>query len=256
MREEGIDPRDTRQNIHIPTGMTRTGNRPINTLIGGEETGNAPGGSGDWLRDLLFGGGGGGDGGSVGGDGATDEDAFRDEWERLLAELEKPLDMNDPLVQNILTGARTATLSDLAGRGIHGGYSEANAQQAYINAASQLQGQKRDAYLRALGAAGDYEQRGKAARLEQDRYLSENDPSRGIGALVGGGLGTLAGGLGGFFLGGGPASPLTSIPAAFQGASIGSGFGSQVGSGIGGMFAPRPRMRGWSGPSRRTAGGY
>lgn len=247
MREETADGRDT--NVHVDTGQTKTGNRQRNMLIGGEESriGGPQWGDLQGLADFINNtdnpedySGGGGDGGSGG-----DEDAFMAEWLSILEELKKPLDMNDPLVQNILTGARTATLSDLAGRGIHGGYSEANAQQAYVNSAAQLQHQKRDAYLRALQAAGDYEQRANTARTERDRWAYENDPARGIGGLIGGGIGTLGGAL----LGGLAGNPL-------GGASIGAQFGSQVGSGIGGMFAPQPRMRGWSGPSRRTAGGY
>lgn len=236
-----VDPYAGIKQFFNPFGTPQPGDQTIGSFLAGplgtQMANAAPGQMTPGAPDAE---GGAGDGG--------DEDAFKDEWLRLLAELEKPLDMNDPLVQNILTGARTATLSDLAGRGIHGGYSEANAQQAYINSAAQLQNQKRDAYLRALGAAGDYEQRGKAARLEQDRYLSENDPARGIGGLIGGGLGGLAGGLGGFALGG-PAG-------AFEGARLGVQSGSQIGAGIGGFFAPQPRMRGWGGSGRRTAGGY
>jgi hypothetical protein len=218
--------------------MTRTGNRPINTLIGGEESLSRTG-SGDFIRDLLFGGGGGG-----GGDGGEDQeelDYYERLYRQLIDDLMKPLDLNDPLVQNILTGARTATLADLSGRGIQGGYSENQAQQAYINAAAQLQGQRQARALQALGQGSGYGLQREQQDFARQQYDYENDPARGWGAGIGGALGALGGGLVGSVVPG---------VGTLAGVGLGSQVGSQLGAGIGGQFARRPTSR------RRVAGGY
>jgi hypothetical protein len=243
--------------------QTRTGNREVNTLMGGDVRYTT--GSGDFVRDLLFGGGGGGDGGGDGGGGGapSGQDGELDALiKKILADLDKPLDFNDPLVANILTGARTATLSDLAGRGVYGGYSENQAQQSYINAASSLQDQKQARLLQALGLANQRDLAKAQMTYDQQRYEYENDPARGIGSLIGGGLGAIGGGVAGFFAGGGPASLGTAIPNALQWGGTGAQAGSQIGAGVGGMFAQKPQMswgnggggsQGWGMPPRRNA---
>lgn len=166
-----------------------------------------------------------------------------DQWLAMLqaffAEMNKPLDLNDPLVQNILTGARTSAMSDAASRGIHGGYSTAMGERAYIDAAAQQQMQRKQLGLQALGMGlpGSIQQAENQYGADMNSYLKQQRGAQGIGGLIGGGLGAL----GGFALGG---------PA---GAAGGFQLGSNIGAGIGGQFGgggPPPSYGG-----RRPYGG-
>jgi hypothetical protein len=264
--------------------QTRTGNRGVNTLSGGDRhynTGNR-GPMGDLATGIgqlppgtlqpgptyfsagiggpTFAGrdidptiqqGSGGDGG--GGGRSAEDDEIDALIAKIMADLDKPLDFNDPLVANILTGARTATLSDLAGRGVYGGYSENQAQQSYINAASSLQDQKQARLLQALSLANQRDLTKAQMVYDQERYEYENDPARGIGSLIGGVVGGVGGGIAGIPGG---------LPGIVGGAGLGFQAGSQAGAGVGGFFAQKPQMswgnggggsQGWGMPPRRNS---
>lgn len=156
-------------------------------------------------------------------------------------EMNRPLDLEDPLVKNILTGARTSTLSSMQGQGVYGGYSQGAAEKSYIGTAAGLQQQRQQMGAQALqsgvGASQDLAKMryGQARDSYQDmlaNYSRQNEQNQGLGATIGGGIGGVVGGVGGFFLGG-PAG-------AVAGAKGGFDAGSSIGRGIGGMGQPPP----------------
>jgi hypothetical protein len=156
-------------------------------------------------------------------------------------EMNSPLDMNDPMVSNILQGARTSTMASLQDRGIQGGYSQNQAERSYIGAAAGLQQQRRQLGLQALnvgqGASSELlKQRYNMSRDSHNdllkNYQWQDEQNQGLGSLIGGGLGGLLGGAGGFFLGG-PAGAAAGAQTGFQA-------GSSIGRGIGGMNQPPP----------------
>lgn len=156
-------------------------------------------------------------------------------------EMQKPLDMNDPLVANILSNARSQALTSSEGRGVYGGYSQNVANQQYINTAAQLQQQRQQMGQQALqsgvGASQDLARLryGQARDSYQDmlrNYQSQNDQNQGWGAGIGGVLGAGAGLAASFIPGLQPFAP--SLIAG--GASV----GSNIGRGIGGMSQPPP----------------
>lgn len=225
-----VDPYAGIKQFFNPFGTPQPGDRTLGTFLAGpmgtQLASTVPG-------QMNAGDGGGGDGTDVE---MSEEDYWDAELRKFFEEMNSPLDFNDPLVQNILTGARTATLSDLANRGIHGGYSENQAQQAYINTAAQLQQQKKGQAMQALGMGSNRNLSKTQQQFEADKYGYENDPARTFGAGIGGTLGSLAG-----------------LPFG-QSEAFGEA-GANIGLGLGGASVPRPRLQ-WGPPPRRTAGGY
>lgn len=178
--------------------------------------------------------------GKSAGQGGSPED-----WMALLQqfadEMNKPLDLNDPMVRNILEGARTGTMTGLQGQGVFGGYSNNQAEKSYIGAASGLQQQRRQLGLSALqsGAGASQDLLKTRYGMARDQYgdMMQNyqygkDQNEGWGAGIGGAIGGVLGGIGGFATGG-PAG-------AVGGFQAGSAAGSSFGRGIGGMHQPPP----------------
>ncbi len=176
-------------------------------------------------------------------------------------EMNAPLDMNDPLVQNILRNARQDTLTSANNAGIFGGYSQRQAEDGYTRAAAGLQQQKKGMAMNALGmlTGATQNQRDYDYRKGQDAYQNELDlwkmdqqkhqdwwrNAGGIaGGIVGGAGGAIAGGLAGLPLG--PAGIVGgAISGGAAGAQAGYGFGSGVGGQIGGStYSPPPQWRG------------
>lgn len=156
-------------------------------------------------------------------------------------EMNAPLNMDDPLVANILTGARQQALTSSEGRGIYGGYSQNVANQQYVNTAAQLQQQRRQMGQQALqsgvGASQDLAKMryGQARDSYQDmlnNYSRQGEQNQGwgagIGGVIGGGLGLAASFIPGL-------QPFA--PALISG---GAQAGSSIGRGIGGMAQPPP----------------
>jgi hypothetical protein len=145
--------------------------------------------------------------------------------EVLLAEfidqLRSPLDFNDPMVASILRQSTSATAQEAQNRGIQGGLALSQQQQAYINAAAQLN-QARQQQLGSLLNAG-------ANRAMQREDMNYNrwlqDQAQGQDAWRTGGsiLGGVGGAAAGLLIPG--AQP--ALPALIAG-------GSQLGAGIGG----------------------
>lgn len=159
-------------------------------------------------------------------------------------EMNAPLNLEDPLVKNILEGARTQTLASAQGQGVYGGYSQNQAERSYIGAASGLQQQRRQMGAQALqagvGASQDLAKLryGQARDSYQDmlaNYNRENENNQGWGATIGGALGGLAGGAASFIPG-----LQAFAPALISG---GASIGSSIGRGFGGMAPPPPAFK-------------
>lgn len=194
-----------------PTGpvASKPGPGLADTTMPTSQGGAAPPGQGtkpeDWLAKLM---------------------AFFDE-------MNKPLDMNDPYVKNILDNARQSTLSSINSQGVYGGYSQGQAEKSYINSAAQLQQQRQQMGLSALGMGGNqslgladfrYGQGRDAYQDQLNQWKYQRDQGGGLGGMIGGGLGAIAGGLLG-----GPGGAM----AGWQG-------GQGIGSWLGGNASPPP----------------
>jgi len=158
----------------------------------------------------------------------TDKDAADARQKKIddfFDELNKPLDMNDPYVKNILMNARQTTLTSANNAGIFGPYSQNLAEQSFIKGSADLQDAKQGRALQALGMGTSQfnNQRDFNYDVAKDKYTNEMDlwkynqgKNQGLGGLIGGGIGALGGGL--------------------LGGPGGATAGWQVGSGVGGMF--------------------
>jgi hypothetical protein len=145
--------------------------------------------------------------------------------EKLFEEMNKPLDLNDPAVKQVLDQMRADTMQDAGNRGVYGGYSNAMGEQAYGRGANQLALQKKGMAMNALGmlTGATQNQRDFDYRKGMDLWSIEqaNNPAAKWGGLLGGLTGALAGGAGGDVFGGAQA-------------------GYQIGTGAAQMFNPTP----------------
>lgn len=141
-------------------------------------------------------------------------------------ELRAPLDFNNPMVSAILRQSQSATEREAQNRGIQGGLALSGQQQAYINAAAQLDAARQQQLGSLLNA-------GANRALQKDdmnysRFLQQQernmDPWRTAGSVYGGLLGAGAGTVASIATGG---AALPLVPGLISG-------GSQLGAGLGG----------------------
>lgn len=190
-------------------------------------------------------------GGLFGDPGPSPEDIARQQQEdalapinKFLAELEAPLNFEDPKVKAILQSAQSATALDAQNRGIQGGLALSGQQAAYIGASAQLQGQRDALRARVAADRAGYMQRGEEMDYQHwlDQQQKNQGPLQAVGSILGG-AGGLGLGIGASLLSGGVATPL--IPGLVAG-------GSQIGAGLGGNlsqmgqqpYSPYPRYGG------------
>jgi hypothetical protein len=148
--------------------------------------------------------------------------------EEYLAELSKPLDMNDPAVKMVLDQMRADTAQNAANAGIFGGYSNNMAEQAYAKGYNQLDLQRKGLRGSALGMFTGAAQNQRDFEHGQSMDLWKFEQANSPGAKIGGAIG----GVGGAILG------------AFSGDIAGGAqAGFQVGSGVGQMFNSTPPPR-------------
>jgi hypothetical protein len=144
-----------------------------------------------------------------------------------LTELETPLDFNNPMVAAILRQSQSVTAQEAQNRGIQGGLALSQQQQAYINAAAQLDAQRQALRARVLADRTGYAQRRE--ETDYNRWMQQQqqnvDPWRTAGGVIGGAAGAGLG-IGASLLSGGAALPL--VPGLISG-------GSQIGAGLGGQ---------------------
>lgn len=156
--------------------------------------------------------------------------SFEDQLLRdFIQQLLTPIDYSDPRVATILQQSQSAAAREAEARGIQGGLTVSQQQQAYINTAAQLQEAQRQQAGSLLDSAAN--RRIRRDEMDYNRFLNEQalkqDQSRSLGGLIGGGLGAGVG-IGASILTSGAATPL--IPGFISG-------GSQIGAGIGGAFS-------------------
>lgn len=168
-----------------------------------------------------------GGGMTPGGQAGTSQDKLIQMLMDFFTKMNGPLDTNDPMVKSILGGAYSTAAQDALGRGINGGLGIQSAQQAYVNSAAQMQQQRQQMGLGALGQAAGFNQQ----NLENIYGSQMNQYNMGMNQAQsqGGSIGSMLGGLGGLALTaatGGAAAPF--IPGLTQlGAGLGSSFGGQ-----------------------------
>lgn len=203
---------------------------------------------------------------------------YENKMKEFIAELQKPLDRNDPQVQNLIRTANVGQLRRQQEMGLGaGGYSAANSERAALSAVTPYQQQR---YSQAIGLTGDlynsanqreqfgqsldyqYNQLDQQKQLAQQQmdmaekqagYSSGQGNARALGAGIGGGTGTAIGaGLGALL------APFTGGASIALGASLGGAAGSALGGGIGGAsYGPyKPGLGGYSSYSRGRGGFY
>src|SRR3990167_7845414 len=165
-------------------------------------------------------------------------------------EMLKPLDMNDPQVQQIIQSAAGIGRQNAANRGIEGGAATCIASRAVADAALGLRNQRANLGLQAAGLDMTNQQNVDALnerRFEYDtsalndsnaqQWQWDQSQRQGAFGLAGG----LVGGIAGAYLGRSPQSAMYGFQA-----------GSQLGAGIGGMTSGAPPR--WSPASSRRSG--
>lgn len=143
-----------------------------------------------------------------------------------IEEMNKPLDLNDPYVAQIVNNTASATGSAAYNRGIGGPMAVANTQKYVADAQTGLGMQRKELAARGLGLLSNHEMNEDQLRFNYDkmRFDAQNrDEGQGWGQIIGGGLGTIAGGVIG-----------SIVPGV--GTAAGMSVGGALGGGIGGMF--------------------
>lgn len=155
---------------------------------------------------------------------------------RYIKSMMGPLDTNDPQVKAILGGAYSSASADAANRGIQGPAGVASGQQAYINSAAGLQGQRASLGTQLIGAYGNYTTQQKQLALSNaenaysaqlNQFKADQSRNQSMGSIIGGIGGGLIGGAASIFTAG-AAAPL--IPGFIAG-------GAAIGGGIGGSMS-------------------
>lgn len=139
------------------------------------------------------------------------------ELEEFYQMLKQPVNPNSPYAKFALGNATTAANRDAASRGIQGGLSGANTQQAYMNAYAGLDMQRQQQLQQALGM------RMRNQDMNQMRYdqqmaqwqQARQGPIKMLGGLAGAGIGAFVGGpqgaMAGYQMGGGLASEFAGM---------------------------------------------
>jgi hypothetical protein len=151
-----------------------------------------------------------------------------------LAELQKPINVNDPYIKQYLMASQNRAADRARLSGIEGGLSNLNTEHAHANALGQLEMQRKGMYPAALQMGINRDQYNQGRYMEDmlRQYQAQVGQAQGIGGLLGG----IGGGALGFAVGG---------PA---GMTAGAGMGAQIGGGLGGMTAgPPPSAYGYRG---------
>lgn len=183
-------------------------------------------------------------------------------------ELSKPLDMKDPMVQQLANVGSKGAMNLARDRGLGaGGISELNRSKAAMDAtapyAAQRQQMSGQVLQNLLGSAVQRQQYGQSldfqyANLEQQRQLAEQqrqdalkgaewqagqDNAKALGGGIGAGAGAALGALGGALL-----APFTGGLSIAAGTALGAGLGTtagaQIGGGIGGAAYGTPNFSG------------
>lgn len=170
--------------------------------------------------------------------------------QKFLDFLNQPLDLKDPHIQSILTGARQSAETSARQAGIEGGMATAASEQNTAGALSSLEAQRQARYQQGLGLASQRDIAGR--QLSQQRELglaalAENqfqyDDAAAQQRAMGGGA-TLGGIIG-------AALPIAAAPFT-GGASlsfVGDAYkaGSSIGAGVGGSSYRSPSRSGYRG---------
>lgn len=168
----------------------------------------------------------------------TSQDDTQAKLRAFADEMNKPLDFNDPKVKIILAQATGAATQDASNRGIQGGLSVANTQQAQANAAAGMDAQRKQLGLQALSTSGSQglglaqlreNQYQYDSRAQYEQQMNQYNQARQANASGWGLAGGVVGGIAGAYFGG---------PA---GAAAGYSAGSALGAGLGGSnYGPPP----------------
>lgn len=144
------------------------------------------------------------------------------------AHMMAPLDLNDPYVKQVIQGATSAAQNSANLRGVGGGYATSNVENAALRTGNQIQDQRAQMGMQALGQAGQLDQ--AQATLAQQAYMQQyqsqlaqmqahQNNNQALGSLIGAGVGAL----GSYF--GVPGLNMQS------GAQFGGGIGGMAGGG-------------------------
>lgn len=179
------------------------------------------------------------EGNDPGVDPSEEENAkFREQLAAFMEEMSKPVDMNDPYVQQIARSAGAQAEQAMYANGVEGPYSKAAAEQASFGArlqyAQQENARRQSAKLQAMNIEGNRlgqmaALREKARQFDQsvqaDAYNNQYAQGQDLWKTVGG----VAGGLGGAIIG--------SLVAPGIGTAVGATAGASLGSGLSGSLA-------------------
>lgn len=156
-----------------------------------------------------------------------------EQYQRYIAQLSKPLDMNDPYVKSVMQGAHNIGDRQAHLRGIEGGISTTHALDRTAQAGMQLEAQRMDRLGQALGIGGSYGQNQQRFREDQNRFdigIAREDGMRAYeaGRAQHEGVFGLLGGIGGAIVGGSVGGPAGIAPGWSAGSNIGSGIGGMT----------------------------
>lgn len=178
---------------------------------------------------------------------------YETKMKEFIAELNKPLDRNDPQVQNLIRTVNTGQLRRQQEMGLGaGGYSAANSERAAMGALTPLQAQRKgqaidltgqlmnsalqrqqgnqnlDYQYAALAQQRQLAEQQMAAAQDQASWQSGKENAQAVGGGIGAGGGAAIGaGLGAIL------APFTGGASIALGAGLGAGIGASTGASVG-----------------------